>query len=500
MIERMLMETQLMKNYERDTGVPFTDSLTGLFNHGFFQISLDREVKRSKRHGDPFTLALIDIDSFSHYNKHCGSVKGDRMLREISDLVMKNIRQTDLAARFSDDVLAVIFLKSSSRSSLASAERIREAVEKMSCKELTISMGLASYPKDIGDGQSLIQKAKEALIEAKLRGKNRVHFFENKKRSIDQEKPIILVVDDEPLNVKLIEAVLVSENYKVVKAFNGEDALGIVKKADVDLVLLDLMMPNMDGYEVCRRLKESEDTRLIPVVMLTALDDIESKIKGIEAGADDFLSKPANNVELLARAKSLIKLKRLNNNLIGIESVLFSMANAVEAKDAYTQGHVERVSNRAMTLGTKMGLSAREIEALKFGGALHDVGKVGVSIDILNKPGPLNADEFEIMKSHADIGYKICLPLKKNLGLALDIIRHHHEKLDGSGYPDGLKGEEIPMVARIMAVMDIYDALITDRPYRKGMSREKAFGILREEALEGKLDNKVVELFIETIS
>ena len=266
------------------------------------------------------------------------------------------------------------------------------------------------------------------------------------------------------------------------------------------MILLDIMMPNMNGYEVCRRLKGSEHTRLIPVVMLTSLDDVESKIKGIEVGADDFLSKPANNMELLARTKSLIKLKKLNNNLISIESVLFSMANAVEAKDAYTQGHVERVSNMAMTLGTKMGLSAREIEALRFGGALHDIGKVGVSGDILNKPGSLNADEFEIMKAHADIGYKICLPLKKNLGLALDVIRHHHEKLDGSGYPDGLKGEEVPMVARIMAVVDIYDALITNRPYRKGMSREKAFRILREEAGEGKLDTKVVELLIETIS
>jgi len=494
------MDRQLMKNYERETGVPFTDSLTGLFNHGFFQISLDREVKKSKRYGDPFTLALIDLDSFSQYNKRYGSVKGDRMLREISDLVMKNIRQTDLAARFSNDVLAVILLKSSSRSVLITAERIREAVDKMSGADLTISMGLASYPTDNGDGRSLIQKAKEALIEAKLRGKNRIYFFENKKRFIDQEKSIILVVDDEPLNVKLIEAILVPENYKVVKAFNGQDALTIIKKVDVDMVLLDIMMPNMDGYEVCRRLKGSEGTRLIPVVMITSLDNMESKIKGIEAGADDFLSKPVNNMELLARTKSLIKLKKLNNNLTSIENVLFSMANAVEAKDAYTQGHVERVSNMAMTLGTKMGLSAREIEALRFGGALHDIGKVGVPVNILNKPGPLNADEFEIMKAHADIGYKICLPLKKNLGLALDIIRHHHEKLDGSGYPDGLKGEEIPMVARIMAVVDIYDALITDRPYRKGMSRKKAFRILIEETGEGKLDKKVVELLTETIS
>jgi putative two-component system response regulator len=334
------MEPELIQNYETETGAPFTDSLTGLFNHGFFQISLDRELKRSKRHGDPFTLALIDIDSFSHYNKRYGAVKGDRMLRKISDVVLKNIRQTDLAARFSDDVFSVIFLKSSSRSSLICAERIRAAVEEISGCDLTISMGLSSYPKDGLEVQILIQKAKEALIEAKIRGKNRVYFFENKIRSIDQEKPTVLIVDDEPRNIKLIEAILASENYKVLKAFSGEDALSKVKKINVDLILLDLVMPNMDGYEVCRHLKESEDTRLIPIVMLTSLDDIDSKISALEAGADDFLSKSADKMELLARTKSLIKIKKLNDNMISIEKVLFSMANAVESKDAYTQGHV----------------------------------------------------------------------------------------------------------------------------------------------------------------
>ena len=185
--------------------------------------------------------------------------------------------------------------------------------------------------------------------------------------------------------------------------------------------------------------------------------------------------------------------------MASIENVLFSLANTVEAKDTYTQGHVERVSNMAVNLGKKLGMTGRELEALRFGGALHDIGKIAVPGKILNKPGPLDPNEWEIMKSHPDEGCKICLPLMKNLGPALEVIRHHHEKLDGSGYPDGLKGDEISVAARVMGVVDIYDALITDRPYRKGMSKEKAFEILREEAERDKLDKEVVEVLIKML-
>ena len=494
------MDLALEELYKKGTGAPFTDSLTGLFNHGFFQITLEREVKRSERHGEPFTLALIDIDSFALYNKRHGSVEGDRVLKEIVSLTMKNIRQVDLAARYSGDVLAVILIKSNAQSALIPVERIRKAVEKLPDEAPTVSIGLASYPGDATNGETLIKKAQEALLQAKIRGKNRVCFLEKQTEPANDWAPKVLVVDDDPRNVKLLDALLRPLNYEVLKASNGEEALAIVKQVDLDLILLDIMMPGMDGYEVCRRLKGSETTRLIPVIMVTALDDVESKIKGIEAGADDFLTKPPNKTELLARTRSLIKLKRLNGNLASIENVLFSLANTVEAKDTYTQGHVERVSNVAVSLGKKLGMTGRELEALRFGGALHDIGKIAVPGKILNKPGPLDPDEWDIMKSHPDEGCKICLPLMKNLGPALEVIRHHHEKLDGSGYPDGLKGDEISVAARVMGVVDIYDALITDRPYRKGMTKEKAFSILREEAEEGKLDREIVESLIEIIS
>ena len=489
------MDSELAAFYQEETGALSTDSLTGLFNHGFFAMALDRELKRCERYAEPFTLAMIDVDSFSRYNKRRSALAGDRVLKEMAELVNQNIRQIDLAARYAGDVLVVVFIKSSAHTAMVPLERIRKAVEEKYNRDPTISVGLASYPSDANTKDNLIKKAQAALLQAKTSGKNKVRYFEEQPRSVTDETAKILVVDDDPRNVKLMAAMLQSENYEILKAHSGEEALTIVSKVEVDLVILDIMMPEMNGYEVCRRLKASEATRLIPVVMVTALSDIEDKIKGIESGADDFLTKPPNKMELLARTKSLVKLKKLNNSFASIERVLFSLANTVEAKDAYTQGHVERVSNMAMALGQKMALSAGELEALRYGGALHDIGKIGVPSGIINKPGPLDQDEWEIIKTHPDIGYGICLPIQKNLGAALDVIRYHHEKLDGSGYPDGLKGSEIAPVARVMAVVDIYDALVTERPYRKAMTREKAIGILREEAREGKLDLDVVANF-----
>jgi putative two-component system response regulator len=307
---------------------------------------------------------------------------------------------------------------------------------------------------------------------------------------------VILVVDDMIPNLKLMKALLTPLNYQVLTDDSGPKALQTLQSTEVDLVLLDVMMPRMDGYEVCRQIKSNDHTRTIPVVLVTALDDTDSKVKGIEAGADDFITKPPNRSELVARTKSLIKVRRINKNLASIESVLFSLAAAIDAKDPYTHGHLERVANLSLSVGRHLNLPKNEIEALRFASILHDIGKIGVPDAILNKPGPLDPKEWELMKTHTDVGYRICHPLLNTLGKALQGIRHHHEKLDGSGYPDGLKGEEISLVARIMAVVDIYDALVSDRPYRKGMAMEKAFEILMKEAAIGKLDAKAVDVLL----
>jgi putative two-component system response regulator len=494
------MDRELIKEYEQEIGTPFTDALTGLFNHGLFRLSLHREIKRSVRYGSPFSLALIDIDNFTQYNRREGTVRGDLMLKEIAQQIMDDIRKgVDLAARYSGDVIAVLLPNIELEPALIMAERIRRRVEAHTRGSLPVSIGLVSCPLDATGEEQLIEKAFQALNVSKLRGKNRVSFLEKHDQCRPEKPPRVLVVDDDPRNVKLLEVLLRPLSYDVLKAYGGEEALSLMSRQDVDLVLLDLMMPGMDGYEVCRRIKGSEATRMVPVIFVTALDDVESKVKGIECGCDDFLTKPPNKVELIARAKSLIRLKLLNKNLTDIENVLFSLANAVEAKDIYTQGHTQRVSDLALRLGRKVGLLGHELDALRLGGVLHDIGKIGVPESILNKQGPLNEDEWQVMKAHSDSGYRICYPLNRNLGLALEAIRHHHEKIDGSGYPDGLRGEEISRVSRILGIVDIYDALTTRRPYREALDRAAALGIMRQEAASGKLDAELVEHLVEML-
>ncbi len=311
--------------------------------------------------------------------------------------------------------------------------------------------------------------------------------------------PRILVVDDMVQNVELLEAHLIGEKYDVITAYDGIEALEKIERDPPDLVLLDINMPLMDGYQVCRKIKENEATRLIPIVMITALTDIEDKIRGIESGADDFITKPFNKVELLARTKSLLKTKYLNDQLDNAERVIFALANAVEAKDKYTQGHISRVSHYATRLAQEIGLSDHDAKVLRKGGKLHDIGKIGVDDAILNKPGSLTAEEFKAIKKHPVLGYNICRPLH-SVHEALPAIRWHHEKLDGSGYPDGLKGEKIPLTARIMAIVDVYDALTTTRPYRSEFSQEKSFEILKDESKKGWWDHDLVNMFINLLT
>jgi len=311
---------------------------------------------------------------------------------------------------------------------------------------------------------------------------------------IPQKKQRILIIDDSPENREILEGYLASDDYTIEMACDGEEGLDSVKQNPPDLILLDILMPKIDGFRVCTILKEDKNTRLIPVVMVTALHEKKDRIKGIEVGADDFISIPFDKTELLARVKSLLKMKHFSDQLDGAENVLFALAKAVEAKDKYTEGHTERVADLAAKLGRQANLSEQEQETLYMGGVLHDIGKIGVKDAVLNKPDRLTPEEFEEIKKHPLTGEDICRPLKSIKSL-LEIIRHHHEKLDGSGYPDRLKGTEIPVAARIMAIVDVYDALTSDRPYRKGMPKEKALSILEEEASKGWWDKNLLEKF-----
>jgi putative two-component system response regulator len=304
----------------------------------------------------------------------------------------------------------------------------------------------------------------------------------------------ILIVDDESASRIPLATLLRREGYEVRDVGEGGAALTECASFRPDLILLDVMMPGVDGLEVCRRIKATPETRLTPVVLITGLSATEDRIKGINSGADDFLSKPIDFNELLARTRSLLRLKQYTDELESAEGVLFSLAQSIEARDPYTSGHCERLAEVSSRLGQKLGLPEEEIKALRRAGIVHDIGKVVVPDAILLKPGPLSAVETEVMRKHPVVGERICAPLR-TFGLVLPIIRHHHERHDGSGYPDGLRGDEIPLTAAILQLADVYDALTTDRPYRKASSPEFALQIMDEEATRGWWDRNLFDDF-----
>lgn len=303
--------------------------------------------------------------------------------------------------------------------------------------------------------------------------------------------PRILVVDDQPSIAGLMSQLLGMRGYDVVTASSAEQAEAEVNRQTPDLILSDVMMPGKSGYDLCRTLKDNPVTRLIPFVLITGLTDSTDKVRGIEAGADDFLNKPVLAEELIARVKSLLRLKEFTDELETADSVLCTLGLIVEGRDPYTEGHCERLAVRAADLGRHLGLDEDSIIALRRGGFLHDLGKIAVPDDILKKGSNLSPEEWAIMKLHPVTGENICKPLK-SLRLVLPIIRHHHEHSDGSGYPDGLAGADIPVLPRILQVVDVYDALCTARPYKPPIPHEQAVQTMREEAHRGLWDAELV--------
>jgi putative two-component system response regulator len=305
---------------------------------------------------------------------------------------------------------------------------------------------------------------------------------------------VVLVVDDGLANRELVQAYLSGLDCEVRLASDGASALEQIQQEPPDLVLLDVQMPGMDGYEVCRRIKAGPGGRLLPVVMITALNQTDDRVRALESGADDFMSKPVERVELVARVRSALRLKALYNTLDSAEQVIFSLAAAVEAKDSLTEQHTQRVGESARHLGSRLGMPEVALDALYRGGIIHDIGKIGVPDSILLKPGALDPEETIRMRSHVLIGENIVRPLRSASTL-LPIIRHHHERFDGRGYPDGLRGREVPRLARIVAVCDAFDALVNDRPYRPRLPVDRALAVLVDGAGH-QWDPEVVDLFV----
>jgi putative two-component system response regulator len=307
----------------------------------------------------------------------------------------------------------------------------------------------------------------------------------------------VLVVDDRELNLELLSDYLAAADCQVITAQEGQAALAIIERNEPDLVILDVMMPGLDGFEVCRRIKADPRHRLLPVCLVTSLNQSRDRLQGLEAGADDFIVKPVDRVELVARVRSLLRLKMVYDRLDDAQHVILSLARAVEAKDRSTESHTERVARAARSLGAAVGIKGEVLEDLYLGGVIHDIGKIGVPDALLLKPGPLTPDEVVLMRTHVLIGEEIVRPLRFASSL-LPIVRHHHERWDGRGYPDGLRGEAIPLPARIVAICDAYDSMISDRPYRRAFSPNRAVEVLREGA-GSQWDARLVELFLDHV-
>ncbi len=305
----------------------------------------------------------------------------------------------------------------------------------------------------------------------------------------------ILVVDDTEEATAVFARMLAPRGYVVQSATSGEQALQAIAEREPDVVVLDVMMPGLDGFETCRRIKANPRTRLIPVVLVTGLQSRGDRIRGIEVGADDFLAKPPDWPELTARIRSLVRLKRYTDDLDSAESVMLSLALTIEMRDPYTEGHCQRLANYASSLGERLGLPDADLEALYLGGFLHDLGKIGIPDSVLLKPGPLSEQEFGIVRQHPVMGARLCGGLR-SLRRVEPIIRHHHERLDGTGYPDGLAGDAIPLLAQVMSIVDIYDALTTPRPYRAALCHDAACAALASEVGRSWRNKELVREFV----
>jgi cyclic di-GMP phosphodiesterase len=306
----------------------------------------------------------------------------------------------------------------------------------------------------------------------------------------------VLVVDDYAPNLCGLGQLLERADYTVLTATNGRDALDIVHSERPDIVLLDVVMPGISGLDVCAELKRNPETRFMPVVLISGEKERETRLAGLDAGADDFLNKPVDPEELRTRVRSLMRLKRLTDDLESAESLFLTLGRVIEARDPSTEGHCERLTDYATMLGIHLRLGEEELDALHRGAFLHDVGKIAIPDRILLKKGRLNRKEYELMKRHAAIGDDLCSTVR-SLESVRPIVRHHHERFDGRGYPDGLAGDKIPLLAQIVSIVDVFDALTTNRPYRKALATTTAYQMMRDDARRGWCREDLVAAFID---
>jgi putative two-component system response regulator len=313
------------------------------------------------------------------------------------------------------------------------------------------------------------------------------------------DAPRVLIVDDSVEQIALLDRVLTAQGYRCVSVTDGRHVFDICAGGGADVVLTDLNMPDVDGLTVCRQLKAAPETCLIPVLIMTGDANRQSHLQALEAGADDFLMKPLALPELRARVGSAIKVKQYIDELDNAAASIVALGATIEARDRYTNGHCQRLAEYAAALGMRVGIDRSGIRALEQGGYVHDLGKIAIPDAVLFKSGALTADEYELVKSHPVVGDRICAPLR-TLDRVRSIVRSHHELLDGRGYPDGLRGAAVPLPAQIVGVADVYDALTSDRSYRRALAPSVALQMLFDEARAGKRDLALIEEFVGVVT
>lgn len=313
---------------------------------------------------------------------------------------------------------------------------------------------------------------------------------------MDEQTIQVLAIDDSSAALEVLKAAAQIAGFDFKGTTSPHEGLELAATMEPDVVVSDITMPGMDGFELCKALKSARETQLIPVILVTSLDGRSDRIRGIEVGCDDFITKPFDRVTLTARIRSLARMRRLTETLDDAEKVLESLARSVEAKDGTTGDHCDRLIRDGKAFGEFLGISRVDVRALSRAGVLHDIGKIGIPDAVLLKPGKLNAEEWEVMKRHSAIGADLLKPLQ-TMKRVVPIVRHHHERWDGQGYPDGLKGEEIPYLARCFQLLDAFDALTSIRPYKRAFTHEEACDILQKECSEGRWDPDLMERFLE---
>lgn len=489
---------KLMNKLTKYQNALYTDALTGAYNRRYFE-------ERLKKSHITAGVAMIDLDDFKLYNDTCGHDAGDAVLETVVNIIRQCIRKSDMLIRYGGDEFLLVMPDVQEDDFYVKLRRIKHRINSASVagyERIKISAslgGVFSEEQSLGEAAS---KADKLMYQAK-NTKNTVVTEEDEKDVNDNSKLEILIVDDSEMNREILSDMLEGE-YKIHEAANGEECMQMLNQygTAISLVLLDIIMPVMDGFEVLNRMSESHIIEDIPVIMISSEDSVSSIRKAYELGVSDYISRPFDSRVVYQRVFNTIKLYAKQRRLISLVSdqmyekeknnrmMISILSQIVEFRNGESGSHVvnikrvtELILDRLPQITNKYRISSSERFLIPLAAALHDIGKIGIDEKILNKPGRLTPEEFEIMKTHSAIGAEMIDSIEAFkdeplIKIAHDICRWHHERYDGRGYPDGLKGDEIPISAQVVSIADVYDALVSDRVYKKAFSHEKAMQMI----------------------